>query len=534
MMSKKESSEWKHEIARAERKSRLARMKGSDGHKKKIESKSKGTRLTLVALALVLVLALSVWLVASLGVLQKSVTAMTVADRKLTATDLNLILGNMTASQQYGLAFNEEFQKLLDQPSGATEGNTVRDDLINQMMPGVVFMYAALSEIDKEAYVPTDEQMAEIEKSVEALKKQFADMSVQSGRSVSNLVKLYYGPGANLRLVERDTRNSMIIHYYEGAVRDKTDLSDEKIEAFYQEHKDSLDVFSYQAYSFKIEGEDLTDDEKKEAVEDLFKDLKGALEDLKSLSFEETVAKYLVEEEGDEDLDLDPEDLVFNKMRPSRINKDLLDFLKEADRKSGEADLIKGKDSVTLVRFLGREKDDFRPYSVRHILIANEEGEERADEELKKEAEEILAKFKEGAKTSDDFAKLVVEYSKDQGSVSNGGLYADVAAGTMVPEFEKWSIEEGRKPGDTGIVKTSFGYHIMYFEGLADEPALDGKIRDSLEELHVNEWMDRLTANAQVSRHAFGMKFVGRLSFFDALFGAPPPEPEATVPELKS
>ena len=199
-MAKKESSEWKHEIARAERKSRLARMKGTDGHKKKIESRSIWKKVTLTAVAIILVLALATWLVASSGVLQKSITAMYVGERKLTATDLNMVLGNMTASQQYGLAFDEEFQKLLDGESSLTEGATIRDDLINQIMPSVAFMYGVLNEMDREGFVPTEEQIQEIDKNAEALKKQFADMSVQSGRSVSSLVKLYYGPGASIRL----------------------------------------------------------------------------------------------------------------------------------------------------------------------------------------------------------------------------------------------------------------------------------------------------------------------------------------------
>lgn len=534
-MAKKESSEWKHEIARAERKSRLARMKGTDGHKKKIESRSVGKKLTLTVVAIILVLALATWLVASSGILQKSLTAMYVGERKLTPTDLNMVLGNMTASQQYGLAFDEEFQKLLDGKSSLTEGATIRDDLINQIMPSLSFMYGALNEMDREGYVPTEEQILEIDKNAEALKKQFADMSVQSGRSVSSLLKLYYGPGASIRLVERDLRNSMMISFYEEVIRERADLSDEKMEAFYQEHKDSLDVFSYHAYIFKIEGEDLTADEKKEAVEELAKSLAGAPADLKSLAFEETVVKYveLIYEEAPE---LDPDAMVFKKVRPSRITSSLLDFLKEADRKAGDAQLVEGSDSVTLVRFDGRMRDDFRPYSVRHILIANDEdaGEDLSDEELEEKAENILAEFLASAKTSDDFAKLVVEHSKDLGSVSNGGLYADVAAGSMVPEFEKWSVEEGRKEGDTGIVKTTYGYHIMYFEGLADEASLPGTIREALIEAHLNDWADRITTEAKLVRYPLGMKFVGRLSFFDALFGAPPKEPQATVPELQS
>ena len=49
------------------------------------------------------------------------------------------------------------------------------------------------------------------------------------------------------------------------------------------------------------------------------------------------------------------------------------------------------------------------------------------------------------------------------GSASTGGLYADVAPGDMVDEFNDWCFDASRKPGDTGIVQTEFGFHVMYF-----------------------------------------------------------------------
>ena len=38
----------------------------------------------------------------------------------------------------------------------------------------------------------------------------------------------------------------------------------------------------------------------------------------------------------------------------------------------------------------------------------------------------------------------------------------------MVTEFNDWCFDASRKPGDTSIVKTSFGYHVMYFVSFTD------------------------------------------------------------------
>ena len=33
----------------------------------------------------------------------------------------------------------------------------------------------------------------------------------------------------------------------------------------------------------------------------------------------------------------------------------------------------------------------------------------------------------------------------------------------MVQAFNDWCFESGRKPGDVGLVETTYGYHLIYF-----------------------------------------------------------------------
>ena len=125
---------------------------------------------------------------------------------------------------------------------------------------------------------------------------------------------------------------------------------------------------------------------------------------------------------------------------------------------------------------------------VRHILIQPENAtvdsnqieptngteattETRSEEELraaaKARAEEILAEYKKDP-TEDHFAELAMANSTDGGSRDAGGLYDDVYPGQMVQEFNDWCFDEARKPGDTDIVETTYGYHVMYFVGTTD------------------------------------------------------------------
>lgn len=113
--------------------------------------------------------------------------------------------------------------------------------------------------------------------------------------------------------------------------------------------------------------------------------------------------------------------------------------------------------------------------NVRHILVLPEGATvetirtETFPEEAwavgQKNADDILNQWLSGEQTEDAFAALANEYSQDPGSNTNGGLYENVYVGMMVEEFENWCFDEARQVGDYGIVRTSLGYHIMYFSG---------------------------------------------------------------------
>ncbi len=104
--------------------------------------------------------------------------------------------------------------------------------------------------------------------------------------------------------------------------------------------------------------------------------------------------------------------------------------------------------------------------NVRHILFKTSSYD--TAEEAKAEAERVYGIFKEDP-TEDNFAKLANEYSEDRASEdaekTDGGLIEDIDYGQLVSEFEDWAFDDARQPGDTDIIRTTYGYHIMYFSG---------------------------------------------------------------------
>jgi hypothetical protein len=114
----------------------------------------------------------------------------------------------------------------------------------------------------------------------------------------------------------------------------------------------------------------------------------------------------------------------------------------------------------------GLEKNDERYVNVRHILITPEGGDAATEEQwaaAEQKANEVMNEWLSKHNDEDGFSVMAQVHSQDPGSASNGGLYENVYKGQMVEPFENWCFDESRQPGDTGLVKTSYGYHVMYF-----------------------------------------------------------------------
>ncbi len=128
--------------------------------------------------------------------------------------------------------------------------------------------------------------------------------------------------------------------------------------------------------------------------------------------------------------------------------------------------------------------------TVRHILLYVREGatEEEAKAQEDK-AYDLLTRINNG----EDFAQLAKEYSDDPGSRDNGGIYT-FSRGYMVQEFEDWSFSHN--PGDTGVIKTNLGYHVMKLE--EKKESLE-ELRDKVINLLKNKKYDEMVNNWQQS-----------------------------------
>ena len=133
---------------------------------------------------------------------------------------------------------------------------------------------------------------------------------------------------------------------------------------------------------------------------------------------------------------------------------------------------------------------------VRHILLTSTEY--NTEDEAYAKAQELVEKIVAATDKIDEITKLAAEFSEVPGSKTNGGLYEDVPPGEMVEEFNDWCFDPERQVGDIGIVKTSYGYHVMFLDGFGEELwryNCDAALRDA----EFTENADRIYAEITVT-----------------------------------
>ena len=197
----------------------------------------------------------------------------------------------------------------------------------------------------------------------------------------------------------------------------------------------------------------------------------------------------------------------------SSITEVLRQWVTDASRKEGDKTYIansttstdaEGNETTTVsgyyvLYYIGTNDNTYPLANVRHILVNYEGGttdeatgstvyseEEKAA--AKDAAEELLAQWNSGEKTEDSFATLANENSDDPGSNTTGGLYENVYPGQMVTNFNDWCFASDRKAGDTGIVDSDYGVHVMYYSGDSETNYRDHLISTELRNAEMEEW----------------------------------------------
>lgn len=385
----------------------------------------------------------------------------------------------------------------------------------------------------EEGVTLTSAQKKTIEKQISTLK----DSASQNDVSLDQYIKANFGTYCS-----EDTIRIMLEQYYlsanyKGKFKCETKVTDNDVDKYYNDHKNDYKKIEFYYIASPYDATD--DNSKNESIKTAEK-IMAKMKDKKSVialvpevysSYIDSQVKSsmekdstLTEKKAREEAVKSYESNVVTTVSgsDSPFDDKMNTWLFSDDTKVGSKKYYIDESAGYIYIVLKTSKasvEENETYTVRHILVAPEsdsnsssstsEKTEYTDEQwaaAKKKADSILAKFNKTDKSEYEFAKLAEQYSTDSASTSSGsndsfgGLYESVTLGQMVPDFEKWSIDDSRKYGDTGIVKSDYGYHIMFF--INDCPEYQSKIISQIKSDRLSNMIDK----AEIKVHENAIK----------------------------
>lgn len=385
----------------------------------------------------------------------------------------------------------------------------------------------------EEGVTLTSAQKKTIDKQISTLK----DSASQNDVSLDQYIKANFGTYCS-----EDTIRIMLEQYYlsanyKGKFKCETKVTDNDVDKYYNDHKNDYKKIEFY---YIVSPYDATDDNSKNESIKTAEKIMAKMKDKKSVialvpeiysSYIDSQVKSsmeqdstLTEKKAREEAVKSYESNVVTTVSgsDSPFDDKMNTWLFSDDTKVGSKKYYIDESAGYIYIVLKTSKasvEEDETYTVRHILVAPESGSnsssstsektEYTDEQwaaAKKKADSILAKFNKTDKSEYEFAKLAEQYSTDSASTSSGsndsfgGLYESVTLGQMVPDFEKWSIDDSRKYGDTGIVKSDYGYHIMFF--INDCPEYQSKIIAQIKSDRLSNMIDK----AEIKVHENAIK----------------------------
>lgn len=440
--------------------------------------------------------------------------AATIDDNKISIGMYNLYFSSVVSQyEQYANYGYYNLDTTADYSSQYTtdeDGNKVswmeyfENLTIDQIKNYSIFYNAA----KKEGLTLQKSQKDTIDKQIESLKTSASE----ANQPLDDYIASVFGEYCTEDTVRLYMEQFYLTANYRGKYAIDNKPTDEEISKYYDEHKkDYYQInFSYLAVPY-----DASSDEKKAESEKTIKKYMSKVTDRQSIiDLVPTVYKDYIDADVQSamqaDSTLSKEEAVKNATETYESNVDGTIYASQAPF-SDEINnwLLDEKQPTGTVKYYANEETGYayiilkteqptrsedETYAVRHILIMPKADDESQTDQTtgqttytdeqwaaaKEKANKIFEEYNSGDKTEYSFALLAEANSDDTASTSAGssdafgGLCEAVALGEMVPEFENWATDKSRKYGDTDIVKSDYGYHIMFF--VYDKPSYESQL----------------------------------------------------------
>lgn len=491
-MAKNETSKSKAEIYREERKARIA--KAAKQNAKSIEKRTTASKIIKKVVAVVLAVAIVggvAWkVVDTLGVIERFATAVEIGDNKVTATEYNYYYSAQYQQMAYyadyyaqsGMNIGYDTTVAPDEQDSTEtdeDGNPITwaDSFKKSAVNYAQTVISYYNEAVKAGYELSEDEKTEINETIESYREEAAT----NNYSLNAYLRESFGGGFNEKTFKQQLEMETLAQNYstDKASELNESISDDEIKAEYDANRKTYDYADVRYYSFAFTTLTAQENETDEALAARQKAANAEVEAEAKAIFDKltdeasfTAAITAYKNEGaetatDKDYTTLSELATYNSF-VTATSEEAADWAFDTARKAGEKTMITGEKAVYII-YSVKPIYAMNSVDVRHCLIEFEAEDTENVTDAEKEATYTKAKalydeWAAGEKTEESFATFATDNTADTGSAENGGLYEGIRiSDNYVEAFEEWSFDPARKAGDTGIVETEYGYHIMYF-----------------------------------------------------------------------
>ena len=472
---------------------------------------------TVVAIAVVVTAVAGVFLRS--GFLQRSITALEINGVKYTAADVQYYYNTIYSEQAQYYLFNTS-TSVKKQVYDSSTGQTWYDHLIDLSIQRITRYTALAQQAQDEGHVLSKQAQTDLNTALAQLEAAWVSNGYTSRDA---FVRSNFGANMTYdRLVSLFNLEFLASDYAQAKV-EAVEHSDAEYQTYYQEHADQLDTVTYSQITFRCSLP--TTDENGNTIERTDAEKAAALEELKTgqkALAEEVQAKLNSGGDVDELIEAYTDQRYSSSSGSHATYSTLIyspygDWLLDSERKAGDVTLIEnGSDTYYayyVVRFDGRELDQEETHDVRRLLITagedltiNSKPTQEEYDEAEREAQALLDQWKAGVADEESFIALVNEHGGNTGSTS-GGLISNITSNSSYEEsLRSWALDPRRREGDAELVKSEYGWNIMYYVSTND-PIWKQTVTAALQNQDLEELLDAATQNWSANRGT-GLRFV--------------------------
>ena len=467
---------------------------------------SKGLKWTIGIICLVLVIAIVAFFsMLTSGYFAGHTTAATVGSHKLTPAMVNYFYKEAynSMSSQYGdmMSYMIDSDTPLDEQYYDEEnGITWADTLIEQGLNSAARTFAIYDEAIANGETLSDDDQSSIDDTVANL----GIYATYYGYSnVNGYITAMYGTGCNEKNFREFLAIETIASNYSQKVYDTPVYTEDELAADYAADPNAYDTVDYRVFAVT---DALFDEEDEEKLAEL---KKTAADELLAAAEEgdEAFIQAAYDHASEDNKESYEDDSYTLRTDVGYSDSELSTWLFDTARKTGDATCVESSGTYYVAIFESRDTHDYALPNVRHILISvSDTTDEEAMATAKETAEKLLAEYEAGEHTEDAFA-AIGDAAYADGTAAESARYEDITPGQMVEPFENWCFEDGRQVGDTGIVESTYGYHVMYFSGFGTNYRMK-LVEDEQRGNAYSDWLTSVTENASYETVSFGMRFV--------------------------